>query len=125
MKTATAGPAAGRSQAGPHPLGGSAGVVAGRGVAILADLLDFTGDPGLADRAKVIMDGERAPLISLRPAVTPETRKATRRLALIALGTLFVAFVAYRLIYFRSQPIPFVEPKSPFTVEPASLPPAP
>lgn len=84
----------------------------------------FEPGPVLA-RAKVIMDGERAPLISLRPAVTPETRKATRRLALIALGTLFVAFVAYRLIYFRSQPIPFVEPKSPFTVEPASLPPAP
>lgn len=83
-------------------------------------------EPGsVLARAKVIMDGERAPLISLRPAVTPETRKATRRLALIALGTLFAAFVAYRLIYFRSQPIPFVEPKSPFTVEPASLPPAP
>ena len=76
-------------------------------------------------RAKAIMEGERAPLLNLRPSVTPETRKATRRLALIALGTLFVAFVAYRLIYFRSQPIPFVEPKSPFTVEPASLPPAP
>lgn len=83
-------------------------------------------EPGVVlARAKVIMDGERAPLLNLRPSVTPETRKATRRLALIALGTLFVAFVAYRLIYFRSQPIPFVEPKSPFTVEPASLAPAP
>ncbi len=60
MKTATAGPAAGRSQAGPHPLGGSAGVSAGRGVAILADLLDFTGDPGLADRA--------SPQVRWRPA---------------------------------------------------------
>ena len=52
MKTAMlSGPAPGRSQAGAHPLGGSVGVHAGRGVAILADLLDFTGDPGLADRA--------------------------------------------------------------------------
>ena len=83
-------------------------------------------EPGaVLARAKVIMEGERAPLLNLRPSLTPETRKATRRLALIALGTLFVAFVAYRLIYFRSQPIPFVEPTSPFTVEPASLPPAP
>lgn len=51
MKQAMAGPAPGRSQAGTHLLGGSAGVSAGRGVAILADCLDFTGDPGLADRA--------------------------------------------------------------------------
>ncbi len=65
MKTAiSAGPAPGRSQPGPHPgphpLGGSVGVSAGRGVAILADLLDFTGDPGLADR--------HSPAVRWRPA---------------------------------------------------------
>ena len=55
-----AGRAPGRSQAGPHPLGGSADVPVGRGVAILADLLDFTGDPGLADRS--------SPAVRFRPA---------------------------------------------------------
>ena len=42
-------------QAGPRPFGGQASALAGAGVdaptAILADLLDFTGDPGLTDRA--------------------------------------------------------------------------
>ena len=55
-----AGRAPGRSQAGPHPLGGLADVAVGRGVAILADLLDFTGDPGLADRS--------SPAVRFRPA---------------------------------------------------------
>jgi hypothetical protein len=39
----------------------------------------------------------------------------------IGLATLFVAFVVYRLVFFRSQPIPFIQPKSPYTVEPASI----
>ncbi len=38
-------------EAGPHPLGGSADASGGREVAIRADLLDFTADPGLTDRA--------------------------------------------------------------------------
>lgn len=76
-------------------------------------------------RAKAIMDGDKQPLLKFKPTVTPATRKATRRLALIALATLLVAFIAYRLIYYRSQPIPFVQPKSPFTVDPASIPPPP
>lgn len=76
-------------------------------------------------RTQAILAGDKKPLLQFKPAVTPATRRATRRLALIALATLFVAFVAYRLIYYRSQLIPFVEPKSPFTVEPASLQPPP
>ncbi len=79
----------------------------------------------ILDRARSIMAGERQPLIPLGTSATPATRQASRRLALVALGTLFAAFVAYRLIYYRSQLIPFVEPKSPFQVEPASLPPPP
>jgi len=54
------GRAPGRSQAGPGPLGGPADVPVGRGVAIFADLLDFTGDPGLADR--------HSPQVRWRPA---------------------------------------------------------
>jgi len=72
-------------------------------------------------RAQQLISGIRAPLLSLRPTISPETRRRTQRLALIALATLFVAFVAYRLVFYRSQLIPFVEPKSPFGVEPASI----
>jgi hypothetical protein len=72
-------------------------------------------------RAMEILGGNRKPLLNLKPSLTPATRKATRRLALIALITLVVAFVTFRLIYYRSQPIPFVQPKSPFQVDPASV----
>ncbi len=76
------------------------------------------------DRAAGILAGDSRPKMELRPATTPATRRATRRIALIALATLFVAFVAYRIVFYRSQLIPFVEPKSPFTVDPGSLTPA-
>ncbi len=83
--------------------------------------------PGRFDRGWVlgrtqqIIEGKRRPFFKVRPSMSPETRRLTRRLSIIALATFFVAFVAYRLVFYRSQPIPFVQPKSPFTVEPASL----
>ncbi|HAB18601.1 MAG TPA: hypothetical protein PLX89_04720 [Verrucomicrobiota bacterium] len=86
--------------------------------------------PGRFDRGWVLgrtqqlIAGKREPLLSMRPSLSPETRRTTRRLAGIALATFFVAFVAYRLVFFRSQPIPFVQPKSPFTVEPTSIDPS-
>lgn len=88
--------------------------------------LEITG-PGRFDRgwvlgrARDLLTGRAAPALSLKPVVSPATRKATQRLAVIALATLFVAFVVYRLTFFRSQPIPFVQPKSPFAIEPASI----
>lgn len=83
--------------------------------------------PGRFDRGWVLgrtqdlLDGKREPLLNLRSSLSPETKRQTRRLAIITLGTLFVAFVAYRLVFYRYQPIPFVQPKSPFTVDPASI----
>lgn len=73
------------------------------------------------DRAGAILAGDSKSKLEVRPAATPETGRATRRIALIALATLFVAFVAYRFAFYRSQLIPFVEPESPFTVDPGSL----
>jgi len=72
-------------------------------------------------RTRDLLEGKRQPLLKVRGSLSPETRRMTRRLALIALATCFVAFVAYRLVFYRSQPIPFVQPKSPYTVEPASI----
>lgn len=72
-------------------------------------------------RSQQIIEGKRGPLLKIRSSMSPETRRLTRRLSIIALATFFVAFVAYRLVFFRSQPIPFVQPKSPFTVEPVSI----
>lgn len=83
--------------------------------------------PGRFDRGRVLgrtrdlLAGRETPGLSLRPVVSPETRKATRRLAVIALITLAVSFVVYRLTFYRTQPIPFVQPKSPFAIEPKSL----
>jgi len=83
--------------------------------------------PGRFDRGKVL--GRTRDLLSgkthsgplLKPRVSPATRKATQRLAVITLITLAVAFVAYRLTFYRTQPIPFVQPKSPFAIDPKSL----
>jgi hypothetical protein len=73
------------------------------------------------DRAGALLAGDSKSKLEVQPAATPETRRATRRIALIALATLFVAFVAYRFVFYRSQLIPFVEPTSPFMVDPGSL----
>lgn len=83
--------------------------------------------PGRFDRGWVlgrtqqILEGRGGPRIQLRPSLSPETRRATQRVAMVALGTFLVAFVAYRVMFYRSQLIPFVQPKSPFTVEPSSI----
>ena len=83
--------------------------------------------PGRFDRGWVLgrtqdlLNGKREPLLNLKGTLSPETKRQTRRLALITLASLFLAFVAYRLVFFRYQPIPFVQPKSPFTVDPASI----
>ncbi len=89
----------------------------------LAKAGQFEPTPVLA-RAGAILAGDLKPKLEIRSAATPETRRATRRIAFIALATLFLAFVAYRFVFYRSQLIPFVEPKSPFTVDPGSLAPA-
>jgi len=83
--------------------------------------------PGRFDRGMVLsrvrdyLGGKTAAPRMMTPVVSPATRKATQRLAIIALATLFVAFVVYRVTFYRSQPIPFVQPKSPFVVNPASI----
>ncbi|MBL9173701.1 MAG: hypothetical protein JNL10_09220 [Verrucomicrobiales bacterium] len=88
--------------------------------------VEITG-PGRFDRGQVlartrdILDGKSGPKLTLKPVVSPATRKATQRLALITLATLFIAFVVYRITFYWSQPIPFVQPKSPFAIEPKSM----
>ncbi|MCW5558539.1 MAG: hypothetical protein KIT22_12000 [Verrucomicrobiae bacterium] len=83
--------------------------------------------PGRFDHGKVLgrtrdlLAGKETPALSLKPALSPTTRKATQRLALITLATLAVAFVIYRLTFYSTQPIPFVQPKSPFAIDPNSL----
>ena len=82
--------------------------------------------PGRFDRGLILgrtkqLLEDRTSLPDLKPPGAPATRRAIRRLFLIALGTLLVSFVAYRLIFFSSQPIPFVEPQSPYAINPASL----
>ena len=83
--------------------------------------------PGRFDRGQVLgraqrlLEGDTGPLLRMAPAFSSETTQRLRRVAGIGLATLFVAFVAYRLVFFRSQPIPFIQPKSPYTVEPASI----
>ncbi|MBN8247775.1 MAG: hypothetical protein J0L84_10070 [Verrucomicrobia bacterium] len=83
--------------------------------------------PGRFDRGRVLgrtrdlLAGRETPGLSLRPVVSPATRRATQRLAIIALITLAVSFVVYRLTFYRTQPIPFVQPKSPFAIEPKSI----
>ena len=54
-------------------------------------------------------------------AQLPATKRQLKRLALIALATLLGCGVLYRLVFYRSQPIPFVKPKSPFSVDPNSV----
>lgn len=83
--------------------------------------------PGRFDRGQVLgraqrlLEDDTGPLLRMAPALSSETTRRLRRVAGIGLATLFVAFVAYRLVFFRSQPIPFIQPKSPYTVEPASI----
>lgn len=88
--------------------------------------IEFTA-PGRFDRSRVLLRvrdllaGRTGPGRRLTPVVSPATRKATQRLAIITLATLFIAFAVYRLTFYRSQPIPFIEPKSPFAIEPSSM----
>ncbi|MFO1458527.1 MAG: hypothetical protein U1G08_03895 [Verrucomicrobiota bacterium] len=88
--------------------------------------VEITG-PGRFDRGQVLartrdlLEGKGGPKLTLKPVVSPATRKATQRLALITLATLFIAFVVYRVTFYWSQPIPFVQPKSPFAIEPKSM----
>lgn len=88
--------------------------------------VEITG-PGRFDRGQVLartrdlLEGKSGPQLTLKPLVSSATRKATQRLALITLATLFIAFVVYRITFYWSQPIPFVQPKSPFAIEPKSM----
>ena len=83
--------------------------------------------PGRFDRAQVLaragelLKGKPTSPRVLRTSLSPETRRFILRWVSLVLGTLFVAFVVYRLVFYRTQPIPFVQPKSPFTVDPASI----
>lgn len=67
-----------------------------------------------------LLRGEKSRLPNLAGQL-PVTRRHMGRLALIAALTLLGCFVAYRLIFYRSQLIPFVQPKSPFQVDPRSV----
>jgi len=83
--------------------------------------------PGRFDRERVLgrtrslIRGESGPRLRLASPLSSETTRRLRRVAGIGIATLFVAFVAYRLAFFRSQPIPFIQPKSPYTIDPASV----
>lgn len=83
--------------------------------------------PGRFDRGWVLgrthelIRGESGPRLRLASPLSSETTRRLGRVAGIGLATLFMAFVAYRLVFFRSQPIPFIQPKSPYTVDPASI----
>lgn len=89
--------------------------------------VEITG-PGRFDREQVLRRagdllsgrGDRPAMLRV-PTVSTETRRAGRRLILIALGTSLAAFVIYRATFYRSQPIPFIQPKSPYAIEPQSL----
>jgi len=80
-----------------------------------------------ADAAKVLARADEILRDRRRTSVPrvalgiPGTRRQIRRLAAVAIGTLLVCFVAYRLVYFGSQPIPFVKPASPFQADPATI----
>lgn len=90
--------------------------------------LDITA-PGRFDRERVLgrtrilIQGESGPRLGLRLAspLSSETTRRLRRVAGIGIATLFIAFIAYRLAFFRSQPIPFIQPTSPYTIDPASV----
>lgn len=71
-------------------------------------------------RAQELLSGSSSRLV-FTPTVSPETRRKFGRLVLIALATALVALVVWRLVFYRSRPIPFVKPQSPFTVDPASV----
>ena len=71
-------------------------------------------------RAGAILRGDKSAK-PLAAVTAPATRRQIRRLVVIALATLLVCFVAYRLVFYRSQPIPFVKPASPFQVDPNSV----
>ena len=72
-------------------------------------------------RTRDLIRGVSGPRLRLASPLSSDTTRRLGRLAGIGLATLLVAFVAYRLVFFRSQPIPFIQPKSPYTVEPASI----
>lgn len=72
-------------------------------------------------RTRDLIRGESSLRLRLASPLSSDTARRLRRVAGIGMGTLFIAFVAYRLAFFRSQPIPFIQPKSPYTVDPASI----
>ena len=71
-------------------------------------------------RAGEILRGEgiSQPLIKID---LPKARRQVQRLAVIAGVTLLVAFVLFRLVFYHSQPVPFVKPSSPFQVDPRTV----
>ncbi len=71
-------------------------------------------------QAGAILRGE----VSAKPLITidlPKSRRQIQRLAMIAAATLLVWLVVYRLVFYRSQIIPFVKPSSPFQVDPKTV----
>ena len=72
-------------------------------------------------RTRNLIRGESGPRLRLASPLSSDTTRRLRRVAGISLVTLAAAFVTYRLVFFQSQPIPFIQPKSPYTVDPASI----
>jgi hypothetical protein len=79
------------------------------------------GDAGqVLAQAGAILRGE----VAAKPLITidiPRSRRQIQRLAMVAGATLLASFVVYRLVFYRSQPIPFVKPSSPFQVDPRTV----
>lgn len=77
----------------------------------------------LARADAILRDRRRTPVPRMILGIPgiPGTRRQIRRLAAVAMGTVLVCFVAYRLVYFGSQPIPFVRPASPFQADPRTI----
>ena len=70
-------------------------------------------------RTHALLRGD--PSTRSRRTVELPSRRQLQRLALIAGLTLLAAFGLYRLVFYRTQLIPFLKPASPFQVDPASV----
>lgn len=75
---------------------------------------------GVLARAEKFLHGEKNAPRKIASQL-PTTRRQLQRLVLIAVATLLGCGVVYRLVFYRSQPIPFVKPKSQFQVDPRTV----
>lgn len=73
----------------------------------------------IAQAGKILRgEAESKPLITID---VPKARRQVQRLAVIVGLTLLVAFILFRLVFYHSQPVPFVKPTSPFQVDPNTV----